>query len=124
MYFFAKTGGNFDKTIIMESRMSIKTKIELAPGGRFRREAGPYDLKTRLPRYDFEVVAADADALRRVVDDSQIMAQPIIISGFGISRTNQPHQCSSCLQKMVPHCEAWITEKLIAHCRDGMLAHP
>lgn len=53
--------------------MSTKAKIEIAPGGKFRRQAGPYDIKTRLPRYDFEVVAADADALWRVVDDSQIM---------------------------------------------------
>ncbi|MNQ72508.1 hypothetical protein D3C85_872160 [compost metagenome] len=53
--------------------MSTEAKIEIAPGGRFRRQAGPYDLNTRLPRYNFEVVAADADALRRVVNDSQIM---------------------------------------------------
>jgi hypothetical protein len=53
--------------------MSTNARIEIAPGGKFRRQAGPYDIKTRLPRYDFEVVAADADALRRVVDDSQIM---------------------------------------------------
>ncbi len=56
--------------------MSTQAKIEIAPGGKFRRQAGPYDLKTHLPRYGFEVVAAGADAQRRVVDDSQIMGPP------------------------------------------------
>lgn len=53
--------------------MSTNAKIEIASGSRFRRQAGPYDLKTRLPRYGFEVVAIDDDAKRRVVDESDAM---------------------------------------------------
>lgn len=56
--------------------MNTKAKIIIAPGGKFRRQAGPYDLKTHLPRYGFEVVAADADAQWQVVDGSQIMGHP------------------------------------------------
>lgn len=50
-------------------------KIEIAPGGTFRRPAGPYDLKTRLPRYEVDVLAVDADAGRQVVVDSEIMGR-------------------------------------------------
>lgn len=53
--------------------MGTKAKIEIAPDGKFRRQAGLYDIKTGLPRYDFEVVATDADSLWRVADNSQIM---------------------------------------------------
>ncbi|PAA13594.1 hypothetical protein [Pseudomonas fragi] len=53
--------------------MNTKSKIIIEPGCKYRREAGPYDPKTHLPRYGFEVVTADADAKRRVVDESQVM---------------------------------------------------
>lgn len=43
----------------------------------------------------------------------RLWAQPIIISGSGISRTTQPPQCSSRLQKMAPRCDAWATERAV-----------
>lgn len=53
--------------------MNTKAKIHVKAGCRFRLQAGPYDPKTHLPRYSFDVVAPDADAKRRVVDESQPM---------------------------------------------------
>lgn len=35
-------------------------KIEILPGGQFRRLAGPYDLKSGPPRYHVDVMAVDA----------------------------------------------------------------
>lgn len=51
-------------------------KITLAPGARFRRQAGPYDLETGQPRYAVQVSGPDEHALAQVEDKSQIMGGP------------------------------------------------
>lgn len=51
-------------------------KITLAPGSRFRRQAGPYNLDTGRPRYAVLVSAPDEQAQRQVEDNSQIMGSP------------------------------------------------
>ena len=48
-------------------------RIQIPAGGSFRRPAGPYDLESRLPRYDVEVLAVDDHASHQVVIDSEIM---------------------------------------------------
>lgn len=56
-------------------KMSDRHKIEIPPGGTFRRAAGPYDLKNKLPRYEVDVLAVDAHASDQVVVDSEIMGR-------------------------------------------------
>lgn len=51
-------------------------QIILPPGGRFRRQAGPYHLDTGQPRYAFHVCGPDEQACRLVEDHSQIMGVP------------------------------------------------
>lgn len=51
-------------------------KIILAPGSRYRRQAGPYNLDSGRPRYAFEVSAPDEQARRQVEDNSLIMGVP------------------------------------------------
>lgn len=53
--------------------MNKQTKIQIEPGRRYRLQAGPYDPKTCLPQYGFEVVAPDSDTKQRVVDESHAM---------------------------------------------------
>jgi len=55
--------------------MSENQKIEIPPGATFRRPAGPYNLKTKLPRYDVDVMAMDSHARRQVIVDSEIMGR-------------------------------------------------
>jgi len=50
--------------------------ITLSPGARFRRQAGPYDLDSGLPRYVVEVSTPDEQARCQVEDNSQIMGAP------------------------------------------------
>lgn len=51
-------------------------EIILAPGSRFRKQAGPYDLDTARPHYDVQINARDEQARRQVEDNSQIMGAP------------------------------------------------
>lgn len=52
------------------------SKFELQPGGRLRRNAGEYDLKTRRPIYSFRVSAPDEQTVRLIEDNSQVMGTP------------------------------------------------
>ncbi|WP_421556764.1 hypothetical protein [Pseudomonas kitaguniensis] len=47
--------------------------IILLPGGRFRLNAGPYDLETSRPRYAVQVRARDEHEQSKVEDNSLIM---------------------------------------------------
>ncbi|MGE8063726.1 hypothetical protein [Pseudomonas sp. NPDC089569] len=53
--------------------MPDSRKIEIAANGTFRRSAGPYDQKSRLPLYEVDVMAVNAEAARQVDVDSEIM---------------------------------------------------
>lgn len=55
--------------------MPDRHMIEIQPGGSFRRPAGAYDLQTKLPRYEVDVLAVDAHASHQVVVDSEIMGR-------------------------------------------------
>ena len=56
--------------------MSADSKHRIEPGGKFYRQASPYDTTTRSPRYDFEVLAVDNSARYKVIDNSKIMGPP------------------------------------------------
>lgn len=56
--------------------MSSDSRKTIEPGRTYRRQAGPYDVITKTPKYSFEVIAADDDARSRVIDNSQIMGMP------------------------------------------------
>ena len=60
---------------VMSSK-ETQHKITLPPGGRLRRQAGPYDQATGSPRYSFQVLAPDDQAKRQVVDNSEVMGAP------------------------------------------------
>lgn len=53
--------------------MTVGHKIEISPHGTFRHPAGPYDPRTRLPRYEVDVMSVDAHTRLRVVIDHEIM---------------------------------------------------